>query len=139
MNKLFDATLLQYAQVFSMIAAPLGDQAPRCRLLTVDYKSADGADHCQDIATGQGRDTTDKRLVELIQGQYAGMGFTVSAITEVIVMDDGLGWNSLYIRPGFMEESLRENGVPVPKDMAAAMEAVGICPVNSEELGWRTA
>ncbi len=81
---IFNADLLSYAQVFKMMVAPLGDYAPRGRLLSVDYKNQDGVDCSQDIAVGQAPGMTDERLVKLIQEQYAGMGFTVSAIIEVI-------------------------------------------------------
>ena len=84
MSEIFNADLLKYAQVFRTMTCPLGDKAPRCRLLSVDYKNQDGVDCSQDIAVGQAPGMTDERLVKLIQEQYAGMGFTVSAIIEVI-------------------------------------------------------
>ena len=40
----------------------------------------------------------------------------------------------LYIAPGYMEEVIKELGLPVPDDMAAAMASAGIRPVNWEEL-----
>lgn len=128
---IFNADLLSYAQVFKMMVAPLGGYAPRCRLLSVDYKNQDGVDCSQDIAVGQAPGMTDERLVKLIQEQYAGMGFTVSAIIEVI--EEGTP-RALYIKPGFLEEDMMEHGLPIPHDMAAALAYAGIHPVNWVEL-----
>ncbi len=75
-NEIFDANLLTYAEVFNTIMAPLGDRAPRLRLLTVDYKNRDGVDCCQDITFTQTSDVTDQRLVEIVMEQYAVLGAT---------------------------------------------------------------
>lgn len=133
-NEIFNSDLLKYAQVFKTMAAPLGDHAPRCRLLSVDYKNKADVDCYQDIAVGQNPDMTDGRLVELVRQQYTGMGFTVSAITEIVMVDDVAATNSLYIKPGFLEETMMENGLPVPHDMAGALAYAGISPVNLLEL-----
>ena len=109
-NEIFDANLLTYAEVFNTIMAPLGDRAPRLRLLTVDYKNRDGVDCCQDIAFTQTSDVTDQRLVEIVMEQYAGLGFTVSAVTEIIMTDAGLLPNFLYIRPEFLSECMKGGG-----------------------------
>lgn len=131
---IFNADLLAYAQVFKVMTAPLGDHAPRLRLLSVDYKDKRGIDCSQDIAVGQNPDMSDERLVELVRNQCAGMGLTVSAISEVTETASGIVPRALYIRPGFLEESIADQGLPVPDDIAAAMEAVGVHPVNWDEL-----
>ncbi len=116
------------------MAAPLGDCAPRCRLLSVDYKNKRGTDCAQDIAVGQNPDMTDGQLVELVREQYKNQGLTVSAITEVTETASGIVPRSLYIRPGFLEEGFKERGLPMPEDIAAALTAAGVHPVNWEEL-----
>lgn len=103
-NEIYNADLLAYAQVFNALMAPLGDYAPRLRMLTVDYKNQAGVDCCQDITFAQTANVTDQRLVETVKEQYTGLGFTASAITEVIKADVGLVPNFLYIRPGFLSE-----------------------------------
>lgn len=134
MDDIFNADLLAYAQAFKAMAAPLGDCAPRCRLLSVDYKNKRGTDCAQDIAVGQNPDMTDGQLVELVREQYKNQGLTVSAITEVTETASGIVPHSLYIRPGFLEEGFKERGLPMPEDIAAALTAAGVHPVNWEEL-----
>lgn len=131
MSEIFNSDLLKYAQVFKIVAAPLGDYAPRCRLLSVDYKNQNGVDCSQDIAVGANRDMDDERLVELVREQYAGMGFNVSAIAEV---SEAGTPHALYIKPGFLEEGMMEQGLSIPQDMAAALAYAGLHPVNWAEL-----
>ena len=134
MSEIFNSDLIKYAQVFKITTAHMGDRAPLCRLLSVDYKDGDGVDHSQDIAIGVPRDTIDERLVELIRQQYAGMGFDVSAIGEFIPNDDGDACRVLYMKPSFLVEDMVERGLPVPRDMAAALAYAGIHPVNWSEF-----
>lgn len=103
-NEIYDTKLLAYAKVFNALMEPLGDHAPRLRLLTVDYKNQAGVDCCQDITFAQTSNVTDQRLVAIVMEQYAGLGFKVSAVTEVIVTDRGILPNFLYIRPEFLIE-----------------------------------
>ena len=133
-DEIFNVDLLKYARVFKIMTAPLGDYAPRCRLLSIDYKNQSGVDCSQDIAIGQNPNMTDERLVELVQEQYTNKGFNVSAITEVIEEDCGIIPRVLYIKPGFLQEDMIERGLPVPQDMAAALAYAGIYPVNIAEL-----
>lgn len=126
-DSLFDADLLKYAQVFRAAA---GDHGPVCRLLQVDYKDRDGVDHYQDIAVGVNRDMSDERLAERIREQYAALGFSVSAVSEMTETAPRV----LYVKPGFMEECIEESGLPVPQDIAAALSYVGAHPVNMAEL-----
>lgn len=98
------------------------------RLLSVDYKDKSGTDYAQNIAICQNSDITDEQLVELIREQYAKQGLTVSAIIEIMS-----GPRVLYIRPGFLEEGMLQQGLPIPENMPAAMEAAGIHPVNWDE------
>jgi len=138
-NEIFDASLLNYAQVFQVMAAPLGGYAPRLRLLAVDYKDRDGVDFRQDNAVHQNPDMTDERMVELVREQYARMGVSVSAITELVIAEDMASCRCLWARPGFLEETIRDLGLPLPADMIANAEAVGFHPINWDELvrGWK--
>lgn len=67
-------------------------------------------------------------MVEELKKDAAQKGYTLSAICDVQT------FQALYFRPGFVEESLRERGLPVPKNMAARLRAMGLNPVNMAEL-----
>ena len=48
-------------------------------------------------------------------------------------MEDGTG-RALYLAPGYLEEFAAEMGLTMPEDIAAALTAAGVHPVNWEEL-----
>jgi len=106
-NELFDPKLLAYARAFKAITAPLGDCAPRLRLLTVDYKNRAGADCCQDNVFAQTADMTNARLVEIISERYVNQGFSVSAVTEFVMTDIGLVPCFLYIWSKFLAQVMK--------------------------------
>ena len=64
--------------------------------------------------------------------QYTENGFTVSAITEIEETKNGFLPRLLYVTYGFLTESMAEQGLPIPADMAEAMGAAGICPVLTD-------
>ena len=133
-NNIFDETLLKYAQVFPILTAPMGDYAPRLRLISVDYKDRNGTDCRQDSAALQNPKTTDEQLVELVRERYTSMGCGVSAISELILEKDRAIGRCLYAKPGFLEESMTAAGLPIPEDMIANSDAAGFHPVNWDEL-----
>ncbi len=139
MDEIFDANLLRYAQVFKIMTAALGGYAPRLRLLVVDYKDQNGVDCCQDSVVHQNSGMSDERMVELVREQYTGVGVTVSAITELVMTEDMAIPRCLWWRPGFLEETIRDQGLPLPADIMTNAEAAGFHPVNWDELvrGWR--
>ena len=74
---------------------------------------------------------TDADLVENVRESLVQQGYTLSALWELL--DNG-GANALYLMPGYLEESIKDLGMPVPEDMAANMVSAGIHPVNWEEF-----
>ncbi len=125
---IFDKDLLARVQAFEMFIAPLGDYAPRCRYLLIDYKDAAGVDHNLDAVLYQPRTVSDEMLVNCIRQEYEKQGLTVSAISDV------RAYQILYVRPGFLEECARDCGFPIPTDIATNAKAAGIHPANWNEL-----
>lgn len=119
------------ARVMDLFCKPMGEYAPRVRRLVADYKDKDGVDLHQELVTMHDPKTTDDPLVDSVRESLEGRGCILTALAEVL--EDGSG-KALYLAPGYMEEAIRELGLPVPQDMAAAMTAAGIHPVNWEEL-----
>lgn len=117
------------AQMMDALTEPLGDYAPRRRHLLADYKDKEGRNYHQELMTWH--NATDKALVESVKAEVARMGFTLSALLEY---QDGSKVAALYIAPGYLEETAKELGRPIPKDISAALEAAGLHPVNLEEL-----
>ena len=119
------------AQMMDALTEPFGDYAPRRRHLLADYKDKEGQDYHQELMTWHSPNATDKTLVESVKAEVARMGFTLSALLEY---QDGGKVAALYIAPGYLEETAKELGRPIPKDIPAALEAAGLHPVNMEEL-----
>ena len=113
------------------LCEPLGNYAPRCRRLVADYKDSAGKDLHQDLVTWHDRRATDEALVQSIREALAGNGCKLTALAEY--MEDGTG-RALYLAPGYLEEFAAERGLTMPEDIAAALTAAGVHPVNWEEL-----
>lgn len=126
-----DDSFSRVNQMMDMLFEPLGDYAPRRRQLLVDYKDRSGMDFHQDLVTWHNRRATDEALVQSVREALAGKGHTLTALWEII---GGGRIKSLYMTPGYLEESLREFGLKAPKDLLEAMGAAGIHPVNWDEL-----
>lgn len=117
-------------RVMHLACKPMGANAPRLRRLIVDYKNSSGRDYNQDILILCPPEGTDEKLVDAIRESLSGQGFTLTSLAEVA----GNGVKVLYIAPGYLEEVIKELGLPVPEDMAKNMTSAGIHPVNWEEL-----
>lgn len=117
-------------RVMHLACKPMGAHAPRLRRLTVDYKDSRGADYNHDLLLLCPPEGTDKKLVTNIKGSLSSQGFTLTSLAEVA----GDGVNVLYLHPKYLQESIEELGLPVPKDIAANMVSAGIHPVNWEEF-----
>ena len=109
----------------------MGGYALKKRWLIVDYKDSSGRDLNQDLTVWHSPRATDKSLVESVRGDLARSGYHLTALGELL--EDG-GTKALYLAPGYLEEAIREMGLKVPQDMAAALKAAGYHPVNWEEL-----
>lgn len=118
-------------RVLSALTAPLGDYAPRRRHLVADYKDTAGRDLHQEFLTIQHPKGTDEALVDSIKAELTRIGCRLTALAECKA--DGM-WQALYLSPGYLEEYAAETGLTMPKDIAAALSAAGIHPVNLEEL-----
>lgn len=109
----------------------MGGYAPQKRRLIADYKDRHGKDINQSLTVWHSRGASDRSLVESVRGELARSGYTLTALGELL--EDG-GAKPLYLAPGYLEETIREMGLKVPEDMAAAKKAAGCRPVNWEEL-----
>ena len=132
------STINAAEQFMDMICAPLGDYAPKKRRIGIDFKGPQGEDRHLYTFVYCDRRMTDKMVVQAIRDQLISESSKLSAICEV--MDDGAG-RCLYCAPGFLEESMRDSGVPIPADIKAKSEEAGFHPVNWDELvrGWEAA
>lgn len=119
------------ARVMELLTAPMGAYAPRLRRMIVDYKDSSGRDYHQDLMIWHNPSATDADLVENVRESLVQQGYTLSALGELL--DNG-GANVLYLMPGYLEESIKDLGLSVPDDIAAALTAAGVHPVNWEEL-----
>lgn len=113
-------------RVTDLLFASLGDLAPRCRKLMVDYKAPDGQDWHQELVTLHHPGAGDAALVESIRESLAERGCQLTAVVE--------SGRILYMAPGYLEECAEEMGLTLPDDIAAALANAGVHPVNWEEL-----
>lgn len=118
-------------RVMAALCEPLGDCAPRCRRLVADYKDSAWRDLHQELVTWHDRRATDEALVQSIREALAGNGCKLTNLAEY--MEDGAG-RALYLAPGYLEEFAAEMGLTMPENIAAALTAAGVHPVNWEEL-----
>ncbi len=104
---------------------------PRVRRLMADYKDRAGRDFHQELVTIHSPGATDASLVDSIREALTGRGCILTALLEFL--NDG-SHRALYLGRGYLEEYMNELGLTMPDDLAAAMTAAGIHPVNWEEL-----
>lgn len=126
-----DNILNDAIRAMDTLCKPMGEYAPRARRLVADYKDKDGADLHQELVTWHDRQATDEALVQSIRDALAGHGCRLTALAERL--EDGTV-RALYLAPGYLEEFAAEMGLTMPEDMAGALTAAGIHPVNWEEL-----
>lgn len=118
-------------KLIDSLCEPFGDYAPKKRCLIADYKDANGTDANQYLTVYHNRNSTDESLVESVRQDLAGQGCTLTALGEFTA--DGKQ-RALYLAPGYLEEFAAEMGLTMPGDIAAALTAAGVHPVNWEEL-----
>lgn len=113
--------------LFEKLLDPLG---LRPRQLVADFKDAGGTDRHMPLTVCPPPSMTDEQLVGHVKALLVQQGYTLTCLAE--------GGRCLYIAPGMLEESLQENGIPIPGDMAAYFARLGLHPVNEGELiaGW---
>ena len=125
MNRPFDPTLEKIALAASIALYPFNGDIYTMRLL-VDYKDRHGVDHNMDVLDTLLRGTKTAQLIKRIRSELPE-GCTLSAITSV-----DLG-RPIYIKQGFLEECIQEQGMPVPDDLYAVLLAHGMKPVQEED------
>lgn len=103
----------------------------RRRRLLADYKDSTGRDLHQDLMTLHDPRATDEALVKSVRDFLAGRGCKLTGLVEYMV--DGRG-RVVYLAPGYLEEFAAEMGLTMPEDLAVALTAAGVHPVNWEEL-----
>ncbi len=126
-----DDTFFRTEIMVDSLGQALGDYAPKKRRLIADYKDRRGEDFNRSLTVWQSRGAPDQALVESVRDDLARQGYTLTALAEL--MEDGIT-RVLYLAPGYLEESMAELGLTVPADIAAALTARGIHPVNWDEL-----
>ena len=95
--------------------------------LLVDYKTPNGIDRNMDTLANVPRGTTTAQLIERVRADLPN-GCTLSAISSV---DYG---RPVYIAPGFLEETIREQGKSVPDDLEVAMKNCGLELLTLEKV-----
>ena len=126
-----NSTMNAAEAVFNTLLEVFGGYGPRKRHFLLDFKDDHGQDRNMDTIVWHNPKATDEAVVRKLQEQISSDGGRLSAVSEVL--EDGTGY-CLYCAPGFLEESMMEQGYPVPVDMKAAMEASGFHHINLEEL-----
>lgn len=122
------------AYLMESLLKPFGDYAPVVHRLLLDYKIHGVCDCHREILALMPKDATDAALLKKAKEflvHLKGKKVKLSAVTERYPNGD---FRLIYLAPGFMEESIRESGLPVPADMEAFMLAQGWRPVNWDEL-----
>lgn len=122
----FDPTLDAIAYVTKALFPSGNGRAEVLRLL-VDYKGPDGTDRNMDLLVNAPRSMTTAQLIERVRMSLRP-GCTLSAIGSA---DCG---RPIYIAPGFLEETMAEQGLSIPADVDAAMEACGLQLLTLEEV-----
>lgn len=122
----FDPTLDAIAYVTKALFPSGNGRAEVLRLL-VDYKDPDGTDRNMDTLATISRSVTTAQLIKRVRTDLAP-GYKLSAISSV---DYG---RPIYIAPSFLEECMKEQGLPIPDDVGAAMRACGLQLLTLEEI-----
>lgn len=121
----------QLFDVMNFLLAPmveaLGDKAPKCSMIGVDYKNRSGVDCYTYAVIMRGVSLTDEILVEQIRMDMEQKGFELSGVHEYT---EGNPPRLIYVKRSFFEETLTEMGVSIPKDLKGALEAFGYHPIN---------
>lgn len=122
-------------KMMKTLAEPLGDYAPDIRRFAIDYQQG-GQDRNTELVSTVPKGASAQSLVDYIRDHIQNGGGRLSAVWET---REGSLPDCLYVRPGFLEKSVREAGIPVPADPAAATIRAGWNPVNMDELReyWR--
>ncbi len=101
----FSKELLKRSEVWDKLYSVLGENAPRKRLLHVDYKGK-GRDMNRSHILYQPLGVRDGEMIASLMRAYEARGCTVSGIVEV---DGQCRITAVhYVRPGFLEECVQD-------------------------------
>lgn len=127
---LFDAMKVQNL-LFAPLVEVMGDKAPRCSMIGVDYKNGSGVDCSTYAVIMRPAKLTDEVLVKHIRDDMEGKGFELSGVHEYV---EGEPPRLIYVKRSFFEETMMEMGVSIPKDLKGALDAFGYHPINLEDF-----
>lgn len=101
----FNRELLKKSEAWDKLYSVLGKDAPRKRLLHVDYKEK-RQDMNRSHVLYQPPGVSDKQMIASLMQMYGERGCTVSGIIEV---DGQCRVTAVhYVRPGFLEECVQD-------------------------------
>lgn len=122
------------AVLLDAVFTPLGDYAPQKRWVVIDFKNAQDEDRNLNTYLYCNHFFTDEMIVQALSAQIASEGGRLCSLCEVIE-DGGKQWGRcIYSVPGYLEETMKERGLPIPEDMIACANAAGFHPINWDEL-----
>ena len=75
---------LQAAAFFDDLMSPLGDYAPKKRILVVDFKGPNGLDYNQSFIAWQPRGMDNDALIRSVRQEIEKAGNVVSCISEIV-------------------------------------------------------
>lgn len=101
----FSRELLKKSEAWDELYSVLGKDAPRKRLLHVDYKER-GRDMNRSHVLYQPLGVSDEQMIASLMQTYEERGCTVSGIIEI---DSQCRVTAVhYVRPGFLEECVQD-------------------------------
>lgn len=101
----FDENLLEKSEIMDTLLSPFGENAPKKRLLVVDYKEQ-GVDKHINLAAYQYKGMTDQDLISSLIIEYAKQDKLVMSVGEVDSNCQPV--QQLYLAPGYLKECMEE-------------------------------
>lgn len=101
----FDRNLLEKSEIMGTLLSPFGENAPKKRLLVVDYKEQ-GVDKHINLAAYQYKGMTDQDLTSSLIIEYAKQDKLVMSVVEVDSNCQPV--QQLYLAPGYLKECMEE-------------------------------
>ena len=120
---------LLFDTMYSISGSPIAKK----RRLLLDYKDSTGADRHSETVAYFNVDMTEQDFLKNLKESVAQQGYKLSSAIEFLPNS----MRCLYLAPGYLEESMRDLGLPVPSDMKAntmkSLKHTGL-PINWDEL-----
>ncbi|MCX4372394.1 MAG: hypothetical protein OSJ58_11295 [Dysosmobacter sp.] len=122
----FDPSLDKLASFIRRVL-PSGNGLSEVLRLQVDYKDPGGVARNMDMLVNVPTSMTTAQLIAVVR-ESLHPGSTLSAIGS---LDCG---RPIYIAPGFLEECMAEQGLPIPTNVNTAMDSCGLRLLSLEEI-----